>query len=678
MAGWVEPGWNTKKASIATQQSLGFKNTKEGFTDSQGDGHPNFRALTINTDRYCRIAGSLNPTSTDTAGREELLGVYKTGYSGQKGIDAIKKYLTDMYDRAIDSKKDANVSDANGGRQDSWNKCFGIPLNDPVHVTSDRFDTTYSIGSSDYEQIPLPIPPTPVVPNPPPRPPLPPTPIVPNPSAVPLPTTPGVLPVYCMAEVGVTGPKNPWKMLDAPKWEANAPPPGNGVFWMWGAADGYGSRPPNEAFSFYYNFNNPGPTITAKVAAGFDNYGYIVLNGTKYPSTNPHAAIGYEGFIYAITPFQVTIPSGPNTLEIRCVNAGFGPNASAPGNVYNPAGVWLAITDSKGNVFIKTNCDGWTCNKFFYPAESFYVGGREYTYNKETAAAKCAKFGATLATYNQLSADQKAGANWCATGFVADKGPKTAFYPITYDLILGCSYTAGIQEWIGNDQWFGPNNKPGFRAGANCFGNKPAENAWSKLAPLTASDNNPVVPFNKFKWSRYSTVAPPAPPPAPPVPPPPPPPPAPAASSPVLRSTYVRRLNIGGSDGIGIGYSEYGWDLEIPKEDGTYNCKAASEDGTQYFTFICTISGNISVRKIDAKLQDTKTMEMRLRGGGMGLFHLTIKAKTDNLRDVVIDRSGGIITLPSAAIPRDKVMYFVAGSAISLTDRKFSLTCTKA
>ena len=494
MAGWVEPGWNTKKASIATQQSLGFKNAKEGFTDSPTQDQPNFRALTINTDRYCRIAGSLNPESTDTAGRAELLGIYQNGYSGQKGIVALKQYLTDMYDRAIDSTKDANVSDAKGGREDSWNKCFGISLKDPVPVTNDRFDTKNDVGSTTVQ--------------------------------VEIPPTPGALPVYCMCEVGVAGPKNPWQRISSATWEANAPPAGSGVFWMWGTADGYGSRPPNEAFSFYYNFNNPGPSVTAKITAGFDNYGYIVLNGTKYPSTNPNASIGYEGFMRAITPFQVTIPSGINRLEIRCVNAGFGPSAWQAGNTYNPAGVWLAITDPNGNIMVKTNCDGWTCNKFYYPQESFHVGS-QYIYNKDTAAAKCEKFGAKLATYDQLSADQQAGANWCSTGFVADRDPKTAYYPITYQTMTGCGNgRSGIINWIGNDQWFGPNNPPGFRASANCFGNKPDQHSWRKLSTPDVNDPNAVLPFNKDKWSRYSNGPSPAPPAVPPVPPPPPAPPS--------------------------------------------------------------------------------------------------------------------------------------------------------
>jgi hypothetical protein len=639
MAGWVEPGWNTKKASIATQQSLGFKNAKEGFTNTQDT--PNFRALTVNTDRYCRIAGSLNPESTDTAGRAELIGIYQKGYSGKSGIAAIKQYLTDMYDRAIDSTKDANVSDAKGGREDSWNKCFGIPLRDPVPRTNDRFDTAKDVGSTSV--------------------------------FVDIPPTVGALPVYCMGEVGVAGPKNPWQRI-VPSWENNAPPPGNGVFWMWGAVHENSVRPGNEAFSFYYNFNNPGPTVTAKIAAGFDDYGYIVLNGTKYPSTNPNAAIGYEGFSKSITPLQVTIPSGINRLEIRCVNGACNNSAYSGGGCPSPAGVWLAITDSKGNIMVKTNCDGWTCNRFFYPAEVYQISN--YIYKLSDAAPMCASLGASVATYDQLSEAQRAGANWCSTGWVADKGTRNAFYPITQDTMGGCGNgRAGVIDWIGDDGWFKVfwGGVPfGYNAAINCFGNKPDSNAWNKINPAINDGSKgtlkvkggEVLPFNKnqsfpqYKWSRYSNGPSPAPPPAPPVPPPPPPPPAPAASSPVLRSTHIYSLH----NATGFRY-EYGWNLKIPKEDGTYNCKATSEDNTQYFTFICTVSPNTrisSFRTIDAKVQDTKGMDSP-----------TIKTTTGLIGEP------GVSLLPSAG-PRDTTKYFAAQSNISLTERKFSLTCTKA
>jgi len=118
---------------------------------------------------------------------------------------------------------------------------------------------------------------------------------------------------------------------------------------------------------------------------------------------------------------------------------------------------------------------------------------------------------------------------------VKDKGNRNAFYPITYQTEQGCGNgQSGIIDWIGDNNWFQGTNVPGYSAAINCFGFKPAEDVWNKLSPsISIGDkgralNGPVpggsvLPFNRDKWSRYTTSSA-----APPVPPPVP---APAANS---------------------------------------------------------------------------------------------------------------------------------------------------
>jgi hypothetical protein len=67
--------------------------------------------------------------------------------------------------------------------------------------------------------------------------------------------------------------------------------------------------------------------------------------------------------------------------------------------------------------------------------------------------------------------------------------------------MLGCGNgRSGIIDWIGNDDWFGQGPGKGFRAGVNCFGNKPEEAAITRaILP-----DNTALPFNKNQWSRYS------------------------------------------------------------------------------------------------------------------------------------------------------------------------------
>ena len=51
-------------------------------------------------------------------------------YKGYSGIEAIRRFLSDVFTKAT-SNLDANVSDADGGRKDSWAQCIGTPIADP-------------------------------------------------------------------------------------------------------------------------------------------------------------------------------------------------------------------------------------------------------------------------------------------------------------------------------------------------------------------------------------------------------------------------------------------------------------------------------------------------------------------------------------------------------------------
>ena len=73
--------------------------------------------------QFCRKEGSLNPDKRDNpsgymAAEAKLLEVSR-GYKGQKEIEAVKLYLSDVFTNAIGNTDLKN---------DNWNKCFGIPI----------------------------------------------------------------------------------------------------------------------------------------------------------------------------------------------------------------------------------------------------------------------------------------------------------------------------------------------------------------------------------------------------------------------------------------------------------------------------------------------------------------------------------------------------------------------
>lgn len=73
--------------------------------------------------QFCRKEGSLNPDKADNpngylAAEANLLEASR-GYKGQKGIEAIKLYLSDVFTNAIGNTDLKN---------ENWNKCFGIAI----------------------------------------------------------------------------------------------------------------------------------------------------------------------------------------------------------------------------------------------------------------------------------------------------------------------------------------------------------------------------------------------------------------------------------------------------------------------------------------------------------------------------------------------------------------------
>jgi hypothetical protein len=78
--------------------------------------------------QFCQSGGSLNPQNPN--GLATLQEKARDGYKGYKGIEAVRRFLSDVFTKAT-SNLDANVSDSNGGRRDSWAQCIGTPIADP-------------------------------------------------------------------------------------------------------------------------------------------------------------------------------------------------------------------------------------------------------------------------------------------------------------------------------------------------------------------------------------------------------------------------------------------------------------------------------------------------------------------------------------------------------------------
>jgi|LauGreDrversion4_2_1035121.scaffolds.fasta_scaffold07318_4 hypothetical protein len=128
MNNWVEPGWNSKKTNYILSQ--GYKNYREPFANSSD------ATTLIQTEAnrlfnvYCGSAGTLNPAKSNT-GYMELSGVYNsTDGSPETKRTAVSDYIKNTYERATNVNLDINKTDSEGGRKTSFNKCFGVNINE--------------------------------------------------------------------------------------------------------------------------------------------------------------------------------------------------------------------------------------------------------------------------------------------------------------------------------------------------------------------------------------------------------------------------------------------------------------------------------------------------------------------------------------------------------------------
>jgi len=137
-------------------------------------------------------------------------------------------------------------------------------------------------------------------------------------------------------------------------------------------------------------------------------------------------------------------------------------------------------------------------NKWNQPTqpEVFAISG--YNYTQINAQAKCASYGATLATYDQVVAARAAGAGWCSWGWIKDDSQKIAQ--------ISCPLQPSSDCWNGSPIWL---TAGGSRTwGANCYGEKPRDGTYNDVMPFTSGVwNKPIytAQTNAVQFTMSST-----------------------------------------------------------------------------------------------------------------------------------------------------------------------------
>lgn len=123
--------------------------------------------------------------------------------------------------------------------------------------------------------------------------------------------------------------------------------------------------------------------------------------------------------------------------------------------------------------------------------EVYYTGNikdpmNNYMYtigDGETAEQVCGSMGGRVATMEEVSEAQKAGAQWCATGIVSDNNYGTAVYPMQDVVKFGCG-GPGLNTFVPESG----------KAGINCYGPKPDQVLSSSANVLPFTGPVPNVP----------------------------------------------------------------------------------------------------------------------------------------------------------------------------------------
>lgn len=208
---------------------------------------------------FCTEEGSLNPAKS-----KELEGVFRSGYKGRRGIDAVKLYLSDIFIRATDDSLPATLEDAKGGRANAIAKCFrsltAFPENGGMRGIRE-FKRNYTL-------------------------------------------------TYMTQPVVVLGPlgMGPWGRA----WGMNGKTfPDSAAKWIWRIAGAERNEPSWGEFVFSTRIvNDTNQPKTAELHIVLDNVGRALLNGGVIGNTG-----GY-------TTFRITIPPGENLLELPSRNQG--------------------------------------------------------------------------------------------------------------------------------------------------------------------------------------------------------------------------------------------------------------------------------------------------------------------------------------------------------------------
>ena len=86
----------------------------------------------------CLPGARMDPAIRNQSMLNYFKSVYRNGFIGPAGLDAVKRVMNLNYNRAVNTSLNAGVSDSQGGRKDAIANCFATLANIPENVLPDK------------------------------------------------------------------------------------------------------------------------------------------------------------------------------------------------------------------------------------------------------------------------------------------------------------------------------------------------------------------------------------------------------------------------------------------------------------------------------------------------------------------------------------------------------------
>jgi hypothetical protein len=277
-------------SSASLQQCLSFLYTNQSEGTPVGKAYSSVPSLaytsvqgTTGKPSYCLAQGTLNPANS-----KELEGVFTNGYKSLKGVEAVKRFLSDVFMRATDDTLAPTISDAAGGRATSIARCFKSVAAFPEYGV---------LGAAEYTKLYR--------------------------------GAAATNPVVVLGPLGMA----PW----SGGWGIRADSlPDRNAKWIWSKEGAEKNEPSWQTYRFMKKFRNTtSAPIRADLTCIVDNRGTLEINNTNI------------GSLGGVTRHSVTFPVGESLVVMACANQG-GPagmamtavNAATKAVLFSSDGSW--------------------------------------------------------------------------------------------------------------------------------------------------------------------------------------------------------------------------------------------------------------------------------------------------------------------------------------------------